>query len=70
MVTGSIEVRLDATSFLERAKMFADTQVAASFYFTGNTVADSVPEFMLVELPFLDITDFEMPKKKSEKPPV
>ena len=52
-------VRLDSDSFAERAKVFADTQVALSFYFKGDDIATDVPELMLIELPYCSLQNFD-----------
>ena len=61
-ITGDFQLRLDATSQAERAKVFANTLAALSFYFTGQTIAESVPEMMLIELPFCQYSAFEHPE--------
>jgi len=57
--TGTMQVRLDATSFAERAKMFADTQVAITLELEGKVISGVIPEFMLIELPYCSITGYE-----------
>ncbi len=58
-ITGTMVVRLDSDSFAERAKVFADTQVALSFYFKGDDIATDVPELMLIELPYCSLQNFD-----------
>jgi hypothetical protein len=61
-VTGDFQLRLDSDSILERAKVFANTLAACSFLFKGVTIAESVPELMLVELPYCQYSAFEFPE--------
>jgi len=57
--TGTMQVRLDSSSFLERAKMFADTKVAVSIELEGKIISGVIPEYMLLELPYCAITSYE-----------
>jgi len=59
-LTGDATVRLDATAFAERAKVFSSTEIAISYYFKGKNIGTSViPEMMLVEIPHNVMTNFE-----------
>lgn len=61
-VTGDFQLRLDSDSYAERAKVFANTLAGLSFLFKGKTIAGSVPELMLVELPYCQYSAFEFPE--------
>jgi hypothetical protein len=56
--SGECSIRLDTTSYLERAKAQNNTTVAISFYFKGKVIASSIEEFMIVELPYCSFSDF------------
>lgn len=59
-VTGTVQLRLDATSILERAKVVTGALVGISFYFQSPEDIDtSVPYQMIVELPYGTITSTE-----------
>lgn len=67
-VEGDCQVRGDATSIAERAKVFSGANVAVSFYYTGGDLVAStgagdagIPEFMLVELPYCEVSMFDTP---------
>jgi len=67
-VSGDFQLRLDAETILERAKVFSNGLAAISFLFKGKAIleatlpADSVPELMLVELPYCGYSAFEFPE--------
>ncbi len=58
-VNGDLQVRLDVDSYAERAKIFAGTQVALSFFYKGGNFATDLPELMLIEIPYCELLDFE-----------
>lgn len=54
--TGSLQVRLDASSYAERAKLSTGLTVALSYYFYGSDYVTGIPQLMLVELPYCTIS--------------
>jgi hypothetical protein len=61
---GTIQVRLDQSSFGERNKIFSNTDQAAltlefSSKYIINTATTQVPEFMLIEMPYCALTSYE-----------
>lgn len=59
-ITGTVQLRLDATSVLERAKVVTGALVGISFYFQSpEDISTDVPYQMIVELPYCTISDFE-----------
>ena len=56
--TGSLQLRLDANSFAERAKVFSNTRAALSFYFKGGWFdqAANLPEMILAEVPYVALS--------------
>jgi hypothetical protein len=64
VISGDAQVRLDATAYALRADMLAGTRAAISYYFKGNQNfgTTSIPEMMLVELPYCTLTGFEFPE--------
>lgn len=50
-ITGSLQLRLDADSYAERAKLTTGAMVALSYYFYGSNYAADLPQLMLIELP-------------------
>lgn len=56
--TGEMQVRLDATSYAERAKVFDNTLVAISYYFYGKDYSTDIPELIITELSYCNIQDF------------
>ena len=59
-ITGDATLRLDATSLGERTTMLNNTSVGISYYFKGkNFTGVTVPELMLIELPYCIINQFE-----------
>jgi hypothetical protein len=63
-ITGSMEIPLDANMYAQRASLFSTTTTAyaaASAYFKGKDIGSNVnlPEMLLIEMPFLQITSFE-----------
>lgn len=61
-VSGTFTVPLDSTSYANRSKIGAGTQVALSFYFKGKTIGAGVPEFMLIDLPYCELTSMSRPE--------
>jgi len=57
--TGKMQVRLDSSSYAERAKVFNNTRLSVSILLTGGDVTSTVPELMLIELPYCDLTTFD-----------
>ena len=58
-LSGDLQVRLDADSYAHRADIFGSTPAALSFYFKGKDIAASVPEMMVVHVPFALLGAFE-----------
>lgn len=59
-ITGDATLRLDATSLGERTAMLNNTSVGISYYFKGkNFTSVTVPELMLIELPYCIVNQFE-----------
>ncbi len=59
-VTGTVQLRLDATSVLERAKVVTGALAGISFYFQSpEDISTDVPYQMIVELPYSTISDTE-----------
>lgn len=56
--SGDITVRLDATSYAERAKIFSNTLASVSLWLKGKTIAGSVAELCIIELPKVTISTF------------
>lgn len=56
--SGEMQVRLDATSYAERAKVFANTLIAVSYYFYGKDYSTDIPELIITELPYCNVQDF------------
>jgi len=61
-VTGTIQVPLDATSYAHRQSIFDGTQVSLSFWFKGQTIGASVPECLIVNLPYCELTALNRPE--------
>lgn len=63
IITGEVEIPLDAALYAQRANVFSSTSAygAMSFYFKGKDIGANVnlPEMMIVELPFVQPTAFE-----------
>ncbi len=60
-VTGSLQLKLDAVSVLERDKVYACTMAALSLLFKGKIISGSIYEMMLIELPFVQYKAFDTP---------
>lgn len=58
-VTGDLQVRLDATSYAERAKKFDGDIAGLSLLFTGKEIETGIPELVLIELPYCVMSNFE-----------
>jgi len=59
-ISGDITLRLDATSISERDAMLNNTSIGLSYYFKGkNFTGITIPEMMLIELPYCLIDQFE-----------
>ena len=56
---GDFSIRLDASTYAERAKTFAGTVVSLSFFFKGKDIATDLPEMMLTEIPYSVLSVFE-----------
>lgn len=66
-ITGQIQVRLDAISILEKAKIATGALAGISFYFQSpDDIETSIPYQMLVELPYCTITDFDFPENAGQ----
>jgi hypothetical protein len=59
-ITGDLELRLDADTYARRADIFGATGAYCSLsaYFKGKLISATMPEFLLVELPFIQVTNF------------
>ena len=53
-------IRLDADTYAHRASIFTATGTVASMslYFKGKIIYGTLPEFLLIELPFIQLTNF------------
>jgi len=58
-VTGDLQVRLDATSYAERAKILTGTQIGLDFKYLGKIITGSIYEMMIVEIPYASLSTFE-----------
>lgn len=61
-VSGDMQVRLDATSYAERAKVETGTLTGISFVYTGKEIVTDIKEMILVELPYCALSNFEFPE--------
>jgi len=59
---GDFNIRLDATTYAERAKTFDGTVTGMSFHFKGKNIETNIPEIMLVELPYCVLSVFDFPE--------
>jgi hypothetical protein len=50
---------LDSVSFLKRASVFANTQVSIALHFAGGDITDDVPQYMVIEVPYCSLQNFE-----------
>jgi len=59
--SGTMQVRLDTNSYAERVKVFNNTRVAISALFRGGYIYEtgSIREFMLIEMPYANLTTFD-----------
>jgi len=57
---GQMTIRLDADTYAHRASIFTATGTVASMslYFKGKIIYGTLPEFLLIELPFIQLTNF------------
>lgn len=53
------QLRLDAASYAERAKIMAGDIIGLSAYFEGKALDENTNEFLLIEMPYLQIETFE-----------
>ena len=59
-ITGTVQLRLDSDSVLERAKVVTGALVGVSFFFQSpDDINTDIPYQMIVELPYCTISDFE-----------
>ena len=58
-VSGEIQLRLDATSILERPKIFSNTEVAVALTFNGAALTSDIDEMMIVEVPYVSLDDWQ-----------
>lgn len=56
--SGEMQVRLDATSYAERAKVFATDLISVSYYFYGKDYSTDIPEMIITELPYCNMQEF------------
>lgn len=57
VVSGSLQLRLDSTSYAERAKLTSGTQIALALYFYGSDIATDLPQCLLIEIPYCVISN-------------
>jgi hypothetical protein len=59
-VKGQMTIKLDADTYAHRASVFSatGTTAAMSLYFNGKDIFGTVPEWLLVELPFIQLSNF------------
>ncbi len=64
-ISGDLELRLDADTYARRADIFGalGTYSSLSAYFKGKLISATVPELLLVELPFVQISAFSFGEK-------
>jgi len=55
--TGQVQLRLDATSHAERAKVYSGDQLAIDMAFEGQDLGSSLKEFALIEMPYCQLTN-------------
>jgi hypothetical protein len=57
---GQMTIKLDADTYAHRASIFtaSGSTAAVSVYFCGKDVYGTVPEFLMIELPFIQVTNF------------
>lgn len=58
-VEGDLQVRLDADSYAERAKVFSGEQASVSFYFKGKTIESGISELVIIEIPYVSLSNFD-----------
>lgn len=56
--SGEMQIRLDATTYQERAKVFANSLISVSYYFYGKDYTTGIPEMMITELPYCNMQEF------------
>lgn len=65
-VTGDCQLRLDADSYAERAKVFDGSMVGLSFYYKGKELATEIPELMLTEIPYCSLREPDWPESNNQ----
>ena len=56
---GDFSFRFDSNMVTERAKVFNNSRVALSTYYKAKDLVAGIPEFMLIELPHLQLSDYQ-----------
>ena len=57
-VSGDVQLRLDATSIAERAKIFANTDIAIAAHFNGAALSADIDEMLIVEIPYVSLDEW------------
>ncbi len=65
-ITGDCQLRLDADSYAERAKVFDGSLVGISFYYKGKELKTDIPELMLVEIPYCSLREPDWPETNEQ----
>jgi hypothetical protein len=58
-ISGDFQLKLDSTSYAERAKVFTASVVPASLCFIGGGLSVSMSEAMIMELPYVMIDKYD-----------
>lgn len=61
MATGEVQVRLNSDADAIKDYVNATTLLNIYFYYTGGTITSDISEFVLTELPYCSIDDFDWP---------
>jgi len=56
---GTMQFRYHSDIYAERPKVFSGAVAPISLYFTGATLATSITEMLLIELPYCNLNDYE-----------
>jgi len=56
--SGEMQIRLDSTTYQERAKVFSNSLISVSYYFYGKDYVSGIPEIMITELPYCNMQEF------------
>jgi len=62
--TGSLQLRLDEDTYEHREQVFNGQNAAICFEFKGKTIADSIPEMVIVDMPSCELKTFTRPENE------